>query len=96
MEKSWWVTSELEKALQKEQRLFMEREEKVLVLIPLNLDNYIFTDWQGGMKSEVVRRVAADFTQWKTADKFEAEFEKLLRALRPDRKMIQQPPKPKL
>ena len=36
LEKSWWVKSELEKALQKEQRLFMEREEKVLVLIPLN------------------------------------------------------------
>ena len=74
-----WVDKEVEKALQKEERLWKERKKKTLAIIPLDLDGYVFDGWECGKASEVTSRLVADF---KTADEKPEELEKLIRQLR--------------
>ena len=83
---SWWVDNEVGAALEKEQQLTKERGTKIAVIIPLNLDGYLFSDeWKSGYQAQLRRRLAADFTHWETASsEFEKELEKLLWALKAD------------
>src|ERR1035438_1150431 len=93
---SWWVDNEIGKAFAKEQQLMKDRGQKVLVLIPINLDGSVFK-WDNGKADEVRRRYAADFTGWqKHEGTFEREVEKLVRAMRAGDGEREQPPKSKL
>jgi uncharacterized protein YjbI with pentapeptide repeats len=92
--KSWWVDKEINKNFAKEQQLMQVGGKRFLSLIPINLDGYIFkSEWQSGKKDEIFARLAADFTGWENDnDKFEEQYEEVVKALR----TREIPPEPKL
>ena len=75
-----------------------EGGKKVLALIPLNLDGFLFsTDYQSGKKAEITSRVAANFVGWeKDHTLFDRELEKVIRALRTGEGGREKPPPGKL
>jgi hypothetical protein len=95
---SWWVDGEINRAFQKEAQIMKERGKKVLALIPLNLDGFLFgADCQSGKKAEITSRVAADFVGWeKDHALFDRELEKVIRALRTGGGGREKPPPAKL
>lgn len=95
---SWWVDNEIEIAFDKERRLWKERGKEVLALIPLNLDQYMFSqEWKSGKATQIKARMAADFTLWeKDYRKFDEQFERLVKALLINDAGAETPPKPKL
>lgn len=57
---------------------------------------YLF-DWNDGKADQVRSRLAANFTGWKKDnDKFEEQFERVVKALRSDKGAREKPPRRKL
>jgi uncharacterized protein YjbI with pentapeptide repeats len=95
---SWWVDNEIATAFKKEQQIMRERGVKVRALIPLDLDGYLLSgQWKSGKTTQVLERLAADFTGWETShSKFGEQIERVIRALRADDGAREPPPVPKL
>jgi hypothetical protein len=56
--KSWWVDKEIKTAFEKEQELHRERGKTVRAIIPLNLDDFMFSnEWKGSYRAEIRSRV---------------------------------------
>ena len=89
---SWWCDAEVSKAFEKERRLSAQLGRKIRVLVPLDLDGFMF-EWQSGMATELRRRLAADLRGSTVGDeKWETAMEALARAMRTDEGR-QEPPK---
>ena len=95
---SWWVERELETAFDRERQLREKHGKQVLCLIPLNLDDYMFSDdWKSPHKALVTKRLAPDFKGWETDNAiFEREIENVIKALRCDDGAREKPPELKL
>ncbi|MEQ8635941.1 toll/interleukin-1 receptor domain-containing protein [Gimesia maris] len=94
---SGWVDDELKHAFAKEKQLFKDRGCEVLSLIPLNLDGYLFSDWNHPKKNQVLERMAPDFTGWESDNaKFEQQLERVVKALQTKNTAREPEPKPKL
>jgi hypothetical protein len=80
---SWWVDNEIDTALQKEREFMKDRGRKTFVLIPLNIDGYMFSgEWQSGKAQQIKSRIAADFNGWEHDDKkFAQQLNRLIQAL---------------
>ncbi len=75
---SSWVEDEIAMTFEKERKL------GCLVLIPLDLDHYLFEGWTSGRAPRVRERLAANFVGWEQDHtKFEKQFERLVRSLQP-------------
>lgn len=92
---SWWVDKEIQKALMKEEQLWKERKNRVLAIIPLNLDGYLFKpDWTDWKAQHLKERLAANFVGWESSNKiFETEFDRLVKALKAGDIARSSPPK---
>lgn len=81
--KSRWVKREFETMLQQEEDHEKANGKFVPLLLPLDVDGYIFKEAENDyMVTEIKSRLAADFTNWKDHDAFEAAFDKLVKALK--------------
>ena len=94
---SWWVENEIGSAIAKEQGLWKERGREVLVLIPIDLDGYLFSEeWQSGWRNQLRARLAANFQKWDKDYYFDQAFEELAKALRANGAAASQAPESKL
>lgn len=95
---SWWVDGEINRAFHKEAQILNEQGQKVLSLIPLDLDGYLSSEvCQRGKKAQINGRLAASFIGWKNDEgKFSAELENVIKALRADAGARELPPQPRL
>ena len=75
-----WVERELQSAFDREER----SKDGERILIPLDLDGYLFDGYEGQFGPQIRARLAIKFDGWKgDADVYEAGFEKVKDALRP-------------
>lgn len=87
---SQWVDKEVQIALEKEEQIATQRKQagqpykRILALLPLDLDGYLFDDaCQGATPTELRGRQAARFCGWERDNAiFEEQIELVIRALR--------------
>lgn len=78
---SWWVDDEISKSFNKEQKLWNQNRKEELVLIPLDLDGYLFK-WDNAFANRLTDRLAPSFKGWQTdIYQFQGEISRILKAL---------------
>ncbi|MFW9889118.1 MAG: toll/interleukin-1 receptor domain-containing protein [Candidatus Thorarchaeota archaeon] len=79
---SEWVGLEIDNAIKKERQFIEEGNDSTSVIIPLDLDNYLF-EWNSSKADLIQSRFAPDFTGWLNDKlKLERQFSQVLEALR--------------
>ena len=76
---SAWVEVEIQEALEKEELIGRR------VILPVDLDGYLFEEWKGPLAVQIRKRLAADFVDWSSdTPAFDTSFKQLIEALRTD------------
>ncbi len=81
---SWWVDNEINSVIAKEQALWNQTGKESLVLVPLNLDGFLFSaTWKSGWKNQITSRIAPNFTSWNIERLWESDnaLSSLIRSL---------------
>ncbi len=91
---SWWVDNEIATVFDEERKLMQKRNEKINLLLPLDLDGHLFSNqYQSGKRQQLCERLAADFKGWQpNSTSFSAELDRVVLALRADPQARPQPP----
>jgi len=80
---SYWVDAEVAILLDKEERLANLQKRKVNALIPLVLDQHLFSaECSTAHCIEIRRRLGVDFSKWRRNQDFEAKLQQLMSALK--------------
>ncbi len=80
---SWWIAGEIAHALEAEREATERQGSDVEVLIPLALDDYPTSRWQGTEAERLRARLAADFSGWADdGSVFDRALEQVVGALR--------------
>jgi hypothetical protein len=84
LERSFWVEEEVTATLQREERIRRETGKKVSILIPLDIDGFLFDpNCAASVASQIKARVVADFQGWEGNPKlFNSKFAQVLKALK--------------
>ena len=90
LSESWWVNQEIDRLLKKERELFTTRGEKIHLLIPITLDDYVF-QWKDAKGEDIRRYTIGDFKEWQNKNKFEQALISLIQALHIDKPYIKPP-----
>jgi len=77
----WWVEQELERALAKEREMRKRASEPYMALIPIAIDDFVFSSWNSPSRATVLARNVGDFRNWKNPDAYADALDKLRRAL---------------
>jgi hypothetical protein len=80
----WWADNEINLALEKEQKLMKRRNQKVLALIPLDLDGFVHSEeWKSAKKEIMLSRLLIDFRNTDNdEDKFDGQLKIVILTLR--------------
>ncbi len=81
---SWWVEREIERILKKE-RMYnngKKETEKVNLLIPISIDDYVFNEWDSPWAEEINRYIIGDFRDWNNSDNYEKSLKNLIKGIR--------------
>ncbi len=92
---SQWVDREVNSALQEEEAILQQTGQQVSLLLPLDLDGYVFSPDCRSLSAPRLRdRLTADFTDRHDHAVFDREVEKVIRALRTGGSTAPLPDKP--
>ena len=79
----WWVNFEINQAFEKERKWMLKHRKKAAILIPLNIDGYLFShECDNPMKDEITKRLAAEFVGWENSQElFNNSVSEVVKAL---------------
>ncbi len=77
---SWWVEQEIDRYEEKERAYWKQHGEKISLIIPITIDDEVFTS-NNAVAPNLRKRNIADFRNWKDENANKKAFEKLLAAL---------------
>lgn len=77
-----WIEQEIATAFENEDRQYKRDTDIIHSLVPLNLDQHLFNNWEHQRKQSLCDRVAADFNGWETNQStFDSQLELVIAAL---------------
>ncbi len=91
LENSLWVKKELIEALKKEENYLKKHGKKINTIIPITIDDYVFSGKSSSAIAQLHRYKIADMKNWQDEEVFHNGLQKVIKALNADRKNLKPP-----